>query len=216
MFCPNCGTQLPDTARFCASCGSEINRAVRNIIQNPETALDETQPSTLQIEVQELVEAAESSVDDKIIQRAERVLKFLETEGDPTNWYASELIRILGRFRLANQIELYYRQRWNHDPKQIRENLKEDWKSLTQGGPAELVRRYPTVDQETKDNILSSSGLETWLENHLLKSALFAFYLNKHSTIGKNDFGVIETFVGHERMQDALNYANGMMKYVKR
>ena len=25
MFCPNCGNQLPDTAKFCGSCGAQMN-----------------------------------------------------------------------------------------------------------------------------------------------------------------------------------------------
>lgn len=30
MFCPKCGTQIPDGAQFCAICGNKLSNAVNN------------------------------------------------------------------------------------------------------------------------------------------------------------------------------------------
>ena len=42
MFCMNCGTQLPDTARFCSSCGKSVNaNTSANVFSTPSSQSDE-------------------------------------------------------------------------------------------------------------------------------------------------------------------------------
>ncbi len=41
MFCPKCGTQVPDDAKFCPNCGNKFEQ--QNVAVNPETT-PETQP----------------------------------------------------------------------------------------------------------------------------------------------------------------------------
>lgn len=39
MFCERCGAQLPDTAEFCTSCGTNINKARKNTEKIPDTEI---------------------------------------------------------------------------------------------------------------------------------------------------------------------------------
>ena len=44
MFCPNCGTQMPDTAGFCRNCGTKMEKAAAMAIHAPKTSFAPAAP----------------------------------------------------------------------------------------------------------------------------------------------------------------------------
>jgi hypothetical protein len=169
----------------------------------------------LQREIGSLLELFDSGVDDDVMERAAKLIKYLDDNQDNV---VCQIARVpFEKAKVAADIESYYRARWNTTNDSLRSRqIQEDWRLLGNGGGIALIKAYPGVGNEIKEKILSSKGLAIWLEDNLILNALIAVRSNKIPPISKNDLGILQVIVGDVRWKRIFKDAEAIWSAVKR
>ena len=241
MFCMSCGTQLPDNARFCSSCGASVAgsaSAKRTKKSSANSFLEQLTPE----QQEELFQGAADDLIAPVLKPFLEALKHLESiakngpvtsddvksasdvyqkeEKNPT--VPSEKNRILEitqPFVLAQKAEQLLRQRWlstDMNPKEKKKMLESDWHLYLNDGMKGIMKTHAALRDSTINLILYRlRGLGQWLEDTTLKNLLFAMKLDG-ATIRKDELEVLVHKVEGERLDAIWDYVSFLMSRVKK
>lgn len=186
MFCMNCGTQLPDNARFCSSCGAQVAQSASSVqgvvtapIHSEQVSLDQKAGRVKEIvsNYGNLAKTGPLTDDDiaKAIEIRESVKRI--TAGVENNWSRS-----LDCYTMADSTERFFRQRWlspntsSKDQQHVR-LLQQDWSILVTDFD-KLLLQYSGVNSENIWSLRSECNtLWKWLEEKVLRHLLLARFL---------------------------------------
>jgi len=233
MFCSNCGTRLPDDARFCSSCGQKTGTSA-SPQQTADDFLNRLTPEQRDGLFKGMAEATFAPIQDRMdhfetiakqgpvttddIKNAIEIHKAW-TSGNP--FIPAEknlLVQITLPFVLAHEAELLLRQRWfskETSEKTKQETLKRDYSLYATERMRGVLKAYTKMSDDVIGLILYElKGLGEWLEDETLKNLLLAMRLEKIH-IPKDAFTAVFVRLDPRRTQAILDYVSGTMKYVK-
>lgn len=199
MFCMSCGTQLPDTAQFCYSCGQRTNALAQQETEKPDagekTIKDLLTPELLektaiyvaekmnedpirryQYWLRKFVEDANKFVSDENMQAALRIADELETlQGtsilnDPE---IKKLIPIIYLYHGAMGMWQKFYLRWEADTNARKhKDVQKDFVSLGYDG---IVKCSAIIglSEGPASMVYEHMGLRVWLEFKLLTDIIY-------------------------------------------
>ncbi len=191
MFCSNCGTKLPDNARFCSSCGQKTE-ALASPQQTPDKPPFQISPE----EMNEVSEGlAKKMVDELVSPLEEYVPRYVElaTKGTVTadvfhsgmEWLESakklpvvelDKNRFYLSLRAYEDVKNAYdvlNKRWGNAMIPLNMDLlKQDFSQFLTGDLKELFVQTSLLDNETQERILEHPGLARFLKQELLSQIM--------------------------------------------
>lgn len=195
MFCPNCGTKLPDNARFCSSCGQKIetlagqSQSVDDLVNSitPEQMKEiakgmvDNMLSPLEEAVADYSELAKNGkvmLEDlnwgiKYLELAKDFGKGLSTPLDKNRYYLALLV-----YQDAKDVFNVHYERWNKALKPVDTDLLiGDFAQFLNGGLKELMVHTALIDNTVQDRIMAHMGIVRFLEQVLLTNVLLCLKL---------------------------------------
>lgn len=191
MFCPNCGTQLPDNARFCSKCGSQVSGTQNRVSQpkTPEQEIDDLfNQLTDEQKKQVLGSLFDTSLEKAVANYVEWAKNGKVTLADlNTGIYYLEQVKNLpdvdsnkNRLYLAllvyqdakDVVNIHY-ERWSKALKSMDTDLLiGDFAQFLNGGLKELMLHTALIDDVVQDRIIAHMGLVRFLEQVLLANVI--------------------------------------------
>lgn len=222
MYCMNCGTQLPDTARFCHSCGAPVdglsNEAHKPVANSGDTATDRLM-GAIQNSIQQ---AQDGQLQRKDIDAA--IQLYLEWNNISThrlkiNEKDNSILQILSFYPLAQEIHIFFSRRWYETQKRgIDKNaIRDDWKTYMEQGLEGLLKAFPKLRAEERRFLVSDlKGLANWIEDEWVIKAILAKRDARMEINAREVDFLTYHQLGFDRMKRIVNHIENFDDHMKR
>ncbi|NWF65801.1 MAG: zinc ribbon domain-containing protein [Chloroflexi bacterium] len=194
MFCPNCGMQLPDNARFCSKCGNQVS-VTQSRVPEPKTSEQGINDSFNQLTDEQKKEVVESLFDTSLekavatyvelakngkvwvadlntgIYYLEQVKNLPDIDSDKNRLYLALLV-----YQDGKDVYDAHFKRWldaDVDP----DLLLGDFAQFLNGGLQELMLHTALFDNAVQNRIMAHMGIVRFLEQVLLTTILLSLKL---------------------------------------
>ncbi len=228
MYCMSCGTKLPDNARFCSSCGAQVNHAnagLQDFARSTDNTMPQGEVEKVMSELWEKLAVyrkiahgdSNRPVTREIVDEAERIFQTFE-ELPPNNIVANTVKHDLLPYLIAKKTEYLLRLRWFSEDAPAREKkrvIQNDWYLFLKDGMKGLFKAYTNLDEATVNLFLYElGGLGDWLENETVENMLLAIRLEKVDVTRDSVAGVAMR-LGNSRFGEITKKVNSVMSVVK-
>lgn len=203
MFCTACGTNLPDSARFCYACGqatpsadavspdaSVFAEAAALVLRESESELMQVAGTGFNVDIVAISEAANTKVTDEDLRKAERLQAFANDPQLADNAMLSLYRGVLDAYQGATAAERHFRtERWSTDIERGRRQrqLEADLTFYLQHGLPGLVSVSRVMSESVQESLFSRPGLVAWLEDRLLFALLYGLALTRRKLTSSED-----------------------------